>query len=153
MECTRSSAFKIMKRRLPGSNLKPSPAAISLAYGLSCLRFVPTLTFCPPHHQSAAVAPGPRQIVREHKQSKRNHPEAENGQETEAATNNQSAADRDSARLRIRQMKGTAQKMDLVPRQWIETAGFVSHSSLVATRRFPSGEQRHHLYKRSSTRI
>jgi len=84
---TRFSRFTLHKPRMR----KAIHGSMTLSRrGLSAGRFPSPV---PPDRQPAPQPAGERQIVREHQEAKRQHPEAEDGQEAQQSAENESHAD------------------------------------------------------------
>jgi hypothetical protein len=66
--------------------------------------------------------------VREHQKPKRDHPEAEHGQEAEDAEEDEQNAYRDPQRLGVRQMDRAAQYVNFAPRQVAVVTSFFGHT-------------------------
>lgn len=72
------------------------------AFSVFAARLTGALAIFPPDGQLTALAANEAQILRQHQEAERNHPEAEDWQEAEKAANHKHRADNDASDTRAR---------------------------------------------------
>ena len=87
---------------------------VRLARPFASAPLVPVLAVAmPPHGELAAPAPHDGNVHREHEQSEWDHPESDDGKETDEAASHKQNAEADTDRLRLGQVKMTVGEADL----------------------------------------